>query len=102
MNPARRRLAICLGITIVIMVALRPAILRSKQEPAVPSKKVRRATNPRRLTADEADEAGRLRELVEKDKDEIIAEGRRFLAEKHRRQAEAPSAAGDDQGAAVE
>lgn len=35
-------------------------------------------------------------------KDEIIAEGRRLLAEKRRRRAEAPSAAGDDQGAAVE
>lgn len=67
----------------------------------MPSKKVRR-TNPRKLTADEADAARRLRELVEKDKDEIIAEGRRFLAEEDRRQAEAPGAAGDDQGTSVE
>jgi DNA-binding XRE family transcriptional regulator len=56
------------------------------------SKKVRRITNTRKLTADEAAEAGRLRELVEKDKDEILAEGRRFLAEKRRHQAAARGA----------
>ncbi len=44
--------------------------------------KVRRVTNPRKLTAAEAAEARRLRELVERDKDEIIGEGRRFRAEK--------------------
>jgi DNA-binding XRE family transcriptional regulator len=58
----------------------------------MPSKKVRRITNTRKLTADEAAEAGRLRELVEKDKDEIVAEGRRFLAEKRRHRAAAKSA----------
>ena len=59
----------------------------------MPAKKVRRVTNPRKLTADEAAEARRLRELVEKDKDEILAEGRRFLAEKRRRQAAAQGGA---------
>lgn len=53
----------------------------------MPSKKVHRVTNPRKLTDDEAVAARRLRELVEKDKDEIVAEGRRFLAEKRRHQA---------------
>jgi hypothetical protein len=47
----------------------------------MPSKKVRRVTNPHKLTADEAAAARRLRELVEKDKDEFIAEGRLFLAD---------------------
>jgi ribosome-binding protein aMBF1 (putative translation factor) len=55
----------------------------------MPSKKIRRVTNPNRLTADEAAEARHLRELVEKDKDDILAEGRHFLAEKRRRQAAA-------------
>ncbi len=55
----------------------------------MPAKKIRRTTNPRRLTADEAAEARRLRELVEKDKEEIRAEGRRFLADKRRQQAAA-------------
>lgn len=50
----------------------------------MPSKKVRRVTNPRKLIADLAAEARRLRELVEKDKGEIVAEGRRILAEKRR------------------
>lgn len=59
----------------------------------MPSKKVRRIINPRKLTADEAAEARRLRELVEKDKDEIMAEGRRFMAEKRRRKAVARGAA---------
>jgi ribosome-binding protein aMBF1 (putative translation factor) len=58
----------------------------------VSSKKVRRITNPRKLTADEAAEARRLRALVAKDKDEILAEGRSFLAEKRRRQAAAQGA----------
>jgi DNA-binding XRE family transcriptional regulator len=59
----------------------------------MPSKKVRRVTNPHKLTAAEAAEARSLRELVEKDKDEILAEGRRLLAEKRRRQAAAQGAA---------
>jgi ribosome-binding protein aMBF1 (putative translation factor) len=46
------------------------------------AKKTRRITIARVLTADEAAEVRRLRELVEKDKDEIQAEGRRFLVEK--------------------
>ena len=48
-------------------------------------KKVRRITNSRKLTADEAAEARRLRALVEKDKNVICTLGRRFLAEKRRR-----------------
>jgi DNA-binding XRE family transcriptional regulator len=55
----------------------------------MPSKMVRRVVNPRKLTAEEAAEARRLRELVEKDKGEILAEGRRFLAEKRHDQAAA-------------
>lgn len=57
------------------------------------SKKVHRITNPRKLTADEASETRRLRALVEQDKDEILAEGRQFVAEKRRRQAAAQGAA---------
>jgi HTH-type transcriptional regulator/antitoxin HipB len=59
---------------------------------AMPAKKIYRATNPRKLTADEAAEARRLRELVAKDKDEICAEGRRLFADKRRRQAAAQGA----------
>jgi DNA-binding XRE family transcriptional regulator len=44
--------------------------------------KVNRVTNASRLTATEAAEARRLRALVEQDKDEIVAEGGRLLAEK--------------------
>jgi putative transcriptional regulator len=51
------------------------------------SNKVRRITNPRKLTVDEAAEARRLRELVDKDKPEIVAEGRRLLATKRLQQA---------------
>ncbi len=58
----------------------------------MPSKKVQRVITPRKLTEDEAAEARRLRELVEKDKDEILAEGRRLLAEKRRHQAAAEGA----------
>ena len=58
----------------------------------MPSKKIRRVINTHKLTADEAAEARRLRELVEKDKDEIVAEGRRFLAEKRRHRAAAQGA----------
>jgi DNA-binding XRE family transcriptional regulator len=53
----------------------------------VPPKKIRRVTNPHKLTDVEAAEARRLRDLVEKDKDEMIAEGRRFLAKRRARQA---------------
>lgn len=59
----------------------------------MPSKKVQRAINPRKLTADEAGEVRRLRDLVEKDKEDIIAEGRRLLAEKRRQEAAAQGTA---------
>jgi HTH-type transcriptional regulator/antitoxin HipB len=58
----------------------------------MPAKRICRVTNPRKLTADEAAEARRVRELVAKDKDEICAEGRRLFAEKRRRQAAAQGA----------
>ncbi len=51
----------------------------------MPAKKIKRVTNTRKLTAEEAAEARRLRALVEKDKDEIVAEGRRLLAAKRQR-----------------
>jgi hypothetical protein len=44
------------------------------------SKNVRRVVSTRRLTTDEAAEARRLRDAVEKDKAEIVAEGHRMLA----------------------
>ena len=53
----------------------------------MPSKKIRRVTNPHKLTPGEAGEARLLRDLVEKDKDQSLAEGRRLLAEKRRSQA---------------
>ncbi|HQU45088.1 MAG TPA: hypothetical protein PK867_19900, partial [Pirellulales bacterium] len=53
----------------------------------MPSKKMQRITGPCKLTAEEAADVRRLRELVEKDKDEIIAQGRELLAEKRREQA---------------
>lgn len=55
----------------------------------MPSKRVKRITNPHKLTRQEAAEVGRLRKLVEKDKDEIMAQGRELLAEKRRRNAAA-------------
>lgn len=55
-------------------------------------KQIRRVVNPRRLTPGEASEYRRLREQVEKDKPEILAEGRRWLAEKRRGQAAAAGA----------
>jgi DNA-binding XRE family transcriptional regulator len=55
----------------------------------MPAKKIRRVTNPHKLTATEAAEVRRLRELVEKDKGEMIVEGRRFLAARRRREAAA-------------
>jgi hypothetical protein len=51
------------------------------------SNKVRRITNPRKLTVDEAAEDRRLRELVDNDKSEIVAEGRRLLAARRQQQA---------------
>jgi DNA-binding XRE family transcriptional regulator len=59
----------------------------------MPSKRIRRVINTQKLSAAEAAEARRLRELVDKDKDEIVAEGRRFLAEKRQRLAKAQGAA---------
>jgi DNA-binding XRE family transcriptional regulator len=59
----------------------------------MPPKKVRRIINPHKLTPAEAVEVRRLRDLVERDKDEIIAEGRRLLAEKRARQAVAQGVA---------
>jgi DNA-binding XRE family transcriptional regulator len=59
----------------------------------MPGKKLKRITNPRKLTTAEAAEVRRLRELVEKDKDEIRAEGVRLLAEKRRSQAATQGAA---------
>jgi DNA-binding XRE family transcriptional regulator len=55
-------------------------------------KKISRNTNPRNLTPDEASEVSQLRQLVDKDKAEIQAEGRRLLAAKRRRQAAAEGA----------
>jgi DNA-binding XRE family transcriptional regulator len=49
--------------------------------------KVQGVTNPSKLTATEAAEARRLRALVERDKDEIVAEGARLLTEKRARSA---------------
>ncbi len=59
----------------------------------MPPEQVRRVTNPHRLTTDEAAESRRLRELVDNDKDDILAEGRRLLAEKRREKAAAQGAA---------
>jgi DNA-binding XRE family transcriptional regulator len=50
-------------------------------------RKTRRVVNTRKLTPDEAARARRLRELVEQDRPEIIAEGRRLLAAKRQRRA---------------
>jgi DNA-binding XRE family transcriptional regulator len=55
----------------------------------MPSDKVRRVTAAGKLTNEEAAEARRLPDLVAKDKDEILATGRRLLAEKRQRQAAA-------------
>lgn len=49
----------------------------------MPARKIQRLTNLRKLTPEKAAEARNLREVVEKDKDDIIAAGRRLLAEKH-------------------
>ena len=57
------------------------------------AKKIQRLTNPRKLTTKEAADVRALREVVEKDKDEIIAKGRELLAEKRRRQAAAQGTA---------
>ena len=53
----------------------------------MPGKKIRRVMNARKLTAQEAAEYRGLREQVEKDKAEILAEGRRLLSGKWRSQA---------------
>lgn len=53
------------------------------------STKIERVAKTRSLTQKEAAEARRLRELAENDKDEIIALGRKLLAEKRQRQATA-------------
>ena len=50
-------------------------------------KHVHRVKSPAKLTAAEAAEARRLRALVEQDREEIIAEGGRLLAEKRARSA---------------
>lgn len=55
--------------------------------------RIKRSTNPRKLTTTEAAEARRLRDLVEKDRDEIRAEGLLLLAEKRRRLASAQGVA---------
>ncbi len=52
-------------------------------------RKMRRVVNPRKLTAEESARYRRLRELAEKDKPEIIAEGRRLLGAKRRGQSAA-------------
>jgi DNA-binding XRE family transcriptional regulator len=56
------------------------------------AKKVNRVINCRKLTADEAAKVRNLRQLVEKDKEEICAEGRRLLADKRRHKAAARGA----------
>jgi ribosome-binding protein aMBF1 (putative translation factor) len=56
-------------------------------------KKTRRVVNPTRLTPEQAAEYRRLREQVERDKPEILAEGRRLLAAKRQREAAAIGAA---------
>ena len=52
----------------------RPPTLRNDSSSHAVSKKVRRVVTSHQLNAEEAAEARRLRELVAKDKDEIIAE----------------------------
>ena len=56
------------------------------------AKKTQRVINPRKLTAEEVAEVRRLRALVDNDKDEIVAEGRRLRAEKRNRHAAAQGA----------
>lgn len=56
------------------------------------SKKAKRITASRKLTDDEAAEARHLRELAAKDKDEILALGRKLLAERRRGHAAAAGA----------
>jgi DNA-binding XRE family transcriptional regulator len=55
----------------------------------VSSKRIKRIIASRKLTAEEAAEARRLRELAESDRPEITAQGRELLAEKRRREAAA-------------
>jgi hypothetical protein len=53
----------------------------------MPPKKIDRIISSKRLTAEEAAEYRRLWELADSDKQEIIAEGRKLLAEKRSREA---------------
>lgn len=53
----------------------------------MPPKKIVRTISPKKLTAEEAAEHRRLRALVENDREEIIAEGRKWLAGKRRSEA---------------
>jgi DNA-binding XRE family transcriptional regulator len=55
-------------------------------------KKTRRVTAARHLTQTEAAEMRRLRQLAADDKEEIVATGRRLLAEKRQREAAAAGA----------
>ena len=50
----------------------------------MPAKKIVRVISTEKLTAEEAVEDRLLRELAENDQEEIIAEGRKLLAEKRR------------------
>ncbi|HEV7221889.1 MAG TPA: hypothetical protein VGN42_04260 [Pirellulales bacterium] len=56
--------------------------MNRKTDPSTSSKRINRVTAPRKLTAEEAAEDRRLCELAEKDRDEIVAQGRKLLAEK--------------------
>jgi ribosome-binding protein aMBF1 (putative translation factor) len=56
------------------------------------AKRPRRIVNSQKLTPEQAAEYRRLRERAEQDKPEILAEGRRLLAEKRQRQAAAMGA----------
>jgi ribosome-binding protein aMBF1 (putative translation factor) len=50
----------------------------------MPSKKVRRRISARKLTGEEAAQTNRLRNLVDQDRGEIVAQGRHLLAVKRR------------------
>lgn len=51
------------------------------------ARRIRRVVNTQKLTPDQAAEYRRLRDLVERDKPEIMAEGRRLLAAKRQHEA---------------
>ena len=57
------------------------------------ARKIRRVVNPQRLAPGQVAEYRRLRQQVEQDKPEILAEGRRLLAAKRQRDAAAIGAA---------